>query len=66
MTEYARPLWLGGGISYDALEIVERVLRNEAEQNESYTPTVNTELVNLANSVRAEILRRPRPECDLI
>lgn len=66
MTEYARPLWLGGGISYEALEMVEQaVLYAAGNQRE---PNLRTELMNVANACRAEIQRKPvqRPVCDLI
>jgi hypothetical protein len=63
MTEYARPLWLGGGISYEALETIERVILIESDR---HAGNLKTELMNTANACRAEIQRRPRPECDLI
>ncbi len=65
MTDYARVLWLGGGISYEALEIVEMVLRTElAEQKHS--PVLTMELTNVANAAAAELTKRPTPSCDLI
>lgn len=64
MTEYARVLWLGGGISYEALEAVERACRVEACR---HTGPVQTELLNVANAARAEITKRtPVDACDLI
>jgi hypothetical protein len=65
MTEYARPLWLGGGISYEALEIVEMILLTEIAEN-AHPANLKTELHNLANAARAEIQRRSQPKCDLI
>lgn len=67
MTEYARPLWLGGGISYEALERIEMVLTTEIEENQPPEP-LRTDLWNVANACRAEIQRRPtqQPVCDLI
>jgi hypothetical protein len=63
MTEYARPLWLGGGISYDALETIEQAVLIESTK---HTGNLKTELMNVANACRAEIQRRPQPACDLI
>jgi hypothetical protein len=67
MTEYARPLWLGGGISYEALERLEEVILRESTQPDVVkNPHLRTELMNVANAARAEIQRRPQPKCDLI
>lgn len=67
MTEYARPLWLGGGISYEALEVIEETLRGKACTIDPANPA-KMELMNVANACRAEIQRKPtqRPVCDLI
>lgn len=64
MTEYARPLWLGGGISYEALEMVEQAVLYAAGNQKS--EQLKMELNNVANACRAEIQRRPQPQCDLI
>lgn len=64
MTDYARVLWLGGGISYEALDLIATVVQAEADEHEQ-TP-LKTELMNVANAARAEITKRPPQRCDLI
>lgn len=65
MTDYARVLWLGGGISYEALEAVEIAVISAAQEN-THKPALRMELMNVANAARAEITKRPPPRCDLI
>lgn len=65
MTEYAKPLWLGGGISYEALEHVEQALLAKAKTLDS-TTSVWTEIMNTANAARSELLKRPPVMCDLV
>ena len=65
MTDYARPLWLGGGISYEALAIIEAALRERAESMDG-TSSLRTEVMNVANAAHAEITKRPQPMCDLV
>lgn len=65
MTDYARVLWLGGGVSYEALEIVEMVLRTELAEHE-HSDKLKTELSNIANAAAAELSKRPPQRCDLI
>lgn len=65
MTDYASVLWLGGGVSYEALEIVEMVLRTELAEHNHHSK-LKTELSNIANAAAAELTKRPKPRCDLI
>jgi hypothetical protein len=59
-----RLLWLGGGVRFDTLEVIEATIRQRAE-NEKDGP-VKVELMNLANAAYSELTRRPEPACDLI
>lgn len=63
MTSYAPVLWLGGGVRFETLEVIEAALRQAAE---SQTGPVYIELINTANAAAAELTKRPRPVCDLI
>jgi hypothetical protein len=65
VTDYARVLWLGGGVSYGALEIVEMVLRTELAEHE-HSAELKNELSNIANAAAAELSKRPDAVCDLI
>lgn len=63
---YAKPLWLGGGISWGALTVAEIALRGAAKVLEE--GPIKVELNNLANAAAAELSRRPvaEPGDDLI
>jgi len=57
-------LWIGGAISVEAAEEVERAILIRTTQLPD--GPLRFELHNLANAVRAEIQRVPKPVCDLI
>lgn len=64
MTEYLRPLWLGGGISRDALTLIESELRMLAD---TIGGAPGMEIRNVANAAHAELTKAPAPEvCDLV
>ena len=63
MTEYVRGLWLGGGISREALEAIEFALRVEAPK---YEHPVRTELLNVANAAHADLTKMSKPMSDLV
>jgi hypothetical protein len=64
MTHYAPVLWLGGGVRFETLEVIEASLRQAAE-NQIEGP-VKRELINTANAAAAELTKRPKPVCDLL
>lgn len=64
MTDYLRLLWIGGGISREALECIEAALMLYTDDMEQ--GRLKTELLNVANGARAELQRMPEPEIDLI
>lgn len=69
MTDYLRLLWLGGGISREALKAVQQAVEHELDMDEvwgRYSPQVRTELMNVANAAYAELTKMPKPVCDLI
>lgn len=61
---YAPVLWLGGGVRYETLEVVEAAVRERAQAETD--PAVQIELFNLANAAHAELTKRPKKVCDLI
>lgn len=63
MTAYAPVLWLGGGVRFETLEVIEAALRQAAENQ---TGPVQHELINTANAAAAELTKRPKDLCDLI
>jgi len=64
MTDYARVLWLGGGVRFETLEVIEAALRQAAENEKD--ARVKHELINTANAAAAELTKRPKPVCDLL
>lgn len=64
MSEYLRPLWLGGGVRRDVLEIVEQAVREKAEV---YVGPIRHGLMDVANAAHAELTRaEPKPMSDLV
>lgn len=74
MTEYVPVLWLGGGISREALEEVISAIQYHMELKCQgpdrpawhIPPSVATELNNLVNAAHAELTKLPKPMSDLV
>lgn len=56
LDKMCRPLWIGGGISRDALTVVAGALHHLATQ---HTGAVGWEITNLANAASAELTKTP-------
>lgn len=62
-------LWLGGEISREAAEAVQRAVEYELEMDETWrkhSAKTRTELADFANAVRAQIQKLPKPMSDLV
>jgi hypothetical protein len=60
---YWHGLYIGGGMRWETLEVIEAALRQAAE---SQTGPVHLELMDTANACYAQLTKRPKPVCDLI
>lgn len=72
MSQKLEGLWLGGEISREAAEEVQSAIEYHLELNEIYTDhrripdKVRAELYDLANAIRAQIQKLPKPMSDLV
>lgn len=65
MTQYIQGLWIGSGLTREAAEVVEAAVQGQAWAA-PVGSQLRTELFNLANAVRSEIQKLPKPMSDLV
>lgn len=65
MNQKLEGLWLGGEISREAAEFIDGAVFIAAKKIE-HDPKLRTELIDLANAIRAQIQKLPPPMSDLV